>query len=46
MYATKVINKNKDIIIDQYGIKTNEKIESEDVNKALMGGKDFISNNS
>ena len=39
-YATQVINKDKYIIIDQYGIKKHEKIEAEDVDKALMGGKD------
>lgn len=40
-YATQVINKDKYIIIDQYGIKKHEKIEVEDVDKALMGGKDL-----
>ena len=40
-YATQVINKDKYIIIDQYGIKKHEKIEAEDVDKALMGGKDL-----
>ena len=30
-YATQVINKDKYIIIDQYGIKKHEKIEAEDV---------------
>ena len=40
-YATQVINKDKYIIIDQYGIKKHEKIEAEDVDKGLMGGKDL-----
>ena len=40
-YATQVINKDKYIIIDQYGIKKHEKIEAEDVDKALMGVKDL-----
>ena len=40
-YATQVINKDKYIIIDQYGIKKHEKIEAEDVDKELMVGKDL-----
>ena len=40
-YATQVINKDKYIIIDQYGIKKYEKIEAEDVDKALKGVKDL-----
>lgn len=40
-YATQVINKDKYIIIDQYGIKKHEKIDAEDVNKALQGVKDL-----
>ncbi len=40
-YATQVINKDKYIIIDQYGIKKHEKIEAEDVDKALKGVKDL-----
>jgi signal transduction histidine kinase len=40
-FATEVIDKNKHIIIDQYGIKTNEQIEGEDVDKALKGAKDL-----
>lgn len=39
-YATQVINKDKYIIIDQYGIKKHEKIEAEDVDRALKGVKD------
>ena len=35
--AIEIINKNKEIILDQYGIKTNEKYEYEDVNRALRG---------
>ena len=40
-YATQVINKDKYIIIDQYGIKKHEKIEAEDVDKALQGVKEL-----
>ena len=40
-FATEVIDKNKHIIIDQYGIKTNEQVEGEDVDKALKGAKDL-----
>ena len=40
-YATSVINKDKYLIIDQYGIKQNEKIDAEDVNRALKGAKDL-----
>lgn len=40
-YATEVINKDKYIIIDQYGIKQYEKIETEDVDRALKGVKDL-----
>ncbi len=40
-FVVQVIDKNKNIIIDPYGIKTNEKIETEDVDKALKGAKDF-----
>ncbi|WP_296648490.1 sensor histidine kinase [Romboutsia sp. 13368] len=40
-FAIQVIDKNKNIIVDPYGIKTNEKIESEDVDKALKGAKDL-----
>lgn len=39
-YAIQVINKDKYIIIDQYGIKKHEKIEAEDVDKALKSIKD------
>ena len=40
-FVVQVIDKDKNIIIDPYGIKTNEKIETEDVDKALKGAKDF-----
>ena len=39
-HAIQVINKDKYIIIDQYGIKKHEKIEAEDVDKALKSIKD------
>ena len=34
-YAVQIIDKNKNLIIDQYGFKTNEKVDYEDVNNAL-----------
>ncbi len=40
-FATQVINKDKYIIIDQYGIKKYDKIETEDVERALKGVKDL-----
>lgn len=40
-YVTQVINKEGYIIIDQYGIKKHEKIDSDDVYKALKGAKDL-----
>lgn len=39
--AIEIINKNKEIILDQYGIKTNEVVNYEDVNKALAGNEDY-----
>ena len=36
-YSVQIINKYKTLIIDQYGIKTNTKVDYEDVNKALSG---------
>ena len=40
-YVTQVINKDKFVIIDQYGIKKHQKIDSEDVDRALKGAKDL-----
>lgn len=40
-FATQVINKDKYIIIDQYGIKKYDKIGTEDVERALKGVKDL-----
>ena len=39
--AIEIINKNKEIILDQYGIKTNEVVNYEYVNKALAGNEDY-----
>ena len=39
--AIEIINKNKEIILDQYGIKTNEVVNYEDVNKALAGNENY-----
>lgn len=35
--AIQIINKDKKLILDQYGIKTDEVVNYEDVNKALSG---------
>lgn len=35
MFSVQIIDKNKNLLIDQYGIKTNEKVDYEDVNRAL-----------
>lgn len=40
-YAVQIIDKDKNLIIDQYGFKTNEKIDYEDVNKALRDSKNL-----
>lgn len=34
-YAVQIIDKNKNLIIDQYGFRTNEKVDYEDVDNAL-----------
>ena len=34
-YAVQIIDKDKNLIIDQYGFRTNEKIDSEDIDNAL-----------
>ena len=36
-----IINKNKEVLVDQYGIKTGEKINYDDVNNALMGNEGY-----
>lgn len=36
-YSVQIINKYKTLIIDQYGIRTNTKVEYDDVNRALSG---------
>ncbi len=36
-FAVEIIDKDKKVLVDQYGIKTNEKVNYEDVNKALAG---------
>lgn len=36
-FTVEFIDKNKNFILDKYGIKTNEKYEYEDVNRALRG---------
>lgn len=40
-FAIQIIDKNKRVIIDQYGFNTNEKIEYEDVERALKDSKDI-----
>lgn len=38
--AIEIIDKNKRVILDQYGIKTNQIVDYEDVNNALSGVED------
>ncbi len=40
-FSIEFIDKNKNVILDKYGIKTNEKYEYEDVNKALRGSSNL-----
>jgi len=40
-FSIEFIDKNKNVILDKYGIKTNEKYEYEDVNKALKGSSNL-----
>lgn len=40
-YSVQIINKYKTLIIDQYGIRTNTKVDYEDVNKALSGSNNL-----
>lgn len=39
--AIQIINKDKEVLLDQYGIKTGEKLEYDDVNKALSGNEEY-----
>ena len=39
--AIEIINKNKEVMLDQYGIKTGEVVNYDDVNKALTGSQDY-----
>ncbi|WP_081712221.1 sensor histidine kinase [[Clostridium] dakarense] len=41
-YAVTIIDKNKNIILDRYGFKTNEKADYEDVDRALKDAKDLV----
>lgn len=36
-FAIQIINKDKEVLLDQYGIKTKEIVEYDDVNSALSG---------
>lgn len=40
-FSIEFIDKNKNVILDKYGIKTNKKYEYEDVNKALRGSSNL-----
>ena len=40
-FSIEFIDKNKNLILDKYGIKTNKKYEYEDVNKALKGSSNL-----
>ena len=41
-FSIEFIDKDKKLILDKYGIKTNKKYEYEDVNKALKGNSNLI----
>lgn len=41
-FSIQIIDKNKTMIIDQYGFKTNEKVEYEDVYRALRDEKKLV----
>ena len=41
-FSVQIIDKNKNLIIDQYGIRTNEKVEYEDVNRALADSSNLV----
>lgn len=40
-FSIEFIDKNKNVILDKYGIRTNKKYEYEDVNKALRGSSNL-----
>ena len=40
-FTVEFIDKNNNVILDKYGIKTNKKYEYEDVNKALRGSSNL-----
>ena len=39
--AIEIINKNKEVMLDQYGIKTGDVVNYDDVNKALTASQDY-----
>lgn len=39
--AIEIINRNKEVVLDQYGIKTGEVVNYDDVNKALTGSQEY-----
>ena len=39
--AIEIINRNKEVILDEYGIKTGDVVNYDDVNKALTGSDDY-----
>ncbi|MEG0856683.1 MAG: ATP-binding protein [Terrisporobacter sp.] len=41
-FSVEIIDKNKNVILDKYGIKTNDKYEYDDVNKALKGSSNLV----
>lgn len=41
-FAIQVIDKNRNIILDQYGFKTNKKANFEDVERALKDAKELV----
>ena len=40
-FSVEIIDKNKNVILDKYGIRTNDKYEYEDINRALKGSGDL-----
>lgn len=41
-FSVEILDKNKNVILDKYGIRTNEKYEYDDVNKALKGNTNLV----
>lgn len=41
-YGISIIDKNRNMILDQYGFKTHEKVNFIDVNRALQNGKNLV----